>query len=303
MGEIMSLRYEQYYALLRTREFLRKILIMPKKDLITWPIGEFRSEVYACLKHFPFLDEQGQPYWSQDEFTKDRANIENDMGKGFYFSSSYDDVVMNYDDVYGADLSNRIERLAEQLEYSKDISYEDAKKLAQKRLVGGVNKVLEVYISLQNPAIIGGNNETYIDYNWDEEEGESGLFVDFYNELQYVASQYYDVDLSNWISNGFWEGGGLSDFIKAVKGSEGLAYATDEKGNLAASEIIRETLENMGFDGIIDNTVSSKFKNMQGLYNDTQHVIAFESNQIKSTDNKTWCKDNVKINLSSWKNK
>lgn len=33
---------------------------------------EMREWASRCLKHYPFLDNQGQPYWSQDEFTKDR---------------------------------------------------------------------------------------------------------------------------------------------------------------------------------------------------------------------------------------
>lgn len=66
----MSLRYEQYHALLRTREFLRELLLwegrMNKRDV--------RAKASACLKHYPFLDERGQPYWSKDPFTKDRED-------------------------------------------------------------------------------------------------------------------------------------------------------------------------------------------------------------------------------------
>ena len=64
----MSLRYEQYNALLRTREFLR--------ELIRWEgrmnKGEVRKKACACLHHYPFLDKKGQPYWSRDPYTEDR---------------------------------------------------------------------------------------------------------------------------------------------------------------------------------------------------------------------------------------
>ena len=59
---------------------------------------------------------------------------------------------------------------------------------------------------------------------------------------------------------------------------------SDENGDLANNEAVRLMLESLGYDGIIDNTVSSKFKNM-GLDEDTTHYIAFNSNQIKNIDN------------------
>ncbi len=65
----MSLRYEQYRSLLITRDFLRELLTVdgyPKTK------REMRERAYRCLRHYPFLDEQGQPYWSLDELTTDR---------------------------------------------------------------------------------------------------------------------------------------------------------------------------------------------------------------------------------------
>lgn len=70
----MSLRYEQYNALKQTRNFLR--------ELIWWegPMRktEVRERASDCLHHFPLLDDQGEPLWSQDEFTKDRDATEGD---------------------------------------------------------------------------------------------------------------------------------------------------------------------------------------------------------------------------------
>ncbi len=60
----MSLKYEQYRALVRTRQLLRGILLnkapVGKKDL--------RAAASSCLRHFPFLDERGAPMFSQDPF-------------------------------------------------------------------------------------------------------------------------------------------------------------------------------------------------------------------------------------------
>lgn len=60
----MSLRHEQHRALLRTREFLRDLLLptRPKKA------KEIKMRAYSCLRHFPFLKEDGEPMWSQDNF-------------------------------------------------------------------------------------------------------------------------------------------------------------------------------------------------------------------------------------------
>lgn len=64
----MSLRYEQYQSLRRTRKLLCTLIRARQKDL---RIGELRKEASACLRHFPYLTEQGQPIWSKDEFTED----------------------------------------------------------------------------------------------------------------------------------------------------------------------------------------------------------------------------------------
>ena len=64
----MSLRYEQYEALRRTREFLRKCLHWPgrvsKKEL--------REQSYQCLRHFPPLYDNGEPMFSNDNINIDK---------------------------------------------------------------------------------------------------------------------------------------------------------------------------------------------------------------------------------------
>lgn len=61
----MSLKYEQCTALLRTQTFLRSILqgTEPKTK------KELREKAYGCLRHFPPLNENGLPRFSNDEFT------------------------------------------------------------------------------------------------------------------------------------------------------------------------------------------------------------------------------------------
>ena len=234
------------------------------------------------------------------EFSNVRGNIENDMGIGFYFSSSLDDVKANYDDTDGPDLLNRIDRLAERLQNDLDISLFEATKKAEKKLSGGKTNIIKAFISMNNPLTIGGENDTFLDYNYSEEDGESGLLVDFFENYRMAAAGFYDVEPDRVFEDiEIYDGMMASDFVKAIKANEALAYATDEYGNMASNEILRNTFELMGFDGIVDNTVS-RF-NMDGVNEDTKHIIAFKPNQIKSVKNKSWCREENNINLSSTK--
>ncbi len=64
----MSLRCEQYYALQKTRQFLRDLMTTdtrPKKG------SELKDRAYSCLRHFPTFDEHGKPLFSRDEFGPD----------------------------------------------------------------------------------------------------------------------------------------------------------------------------------------------------------------------------------------
>ena len=232
-----------------------------------------------------------------DEFSKERGHIENDLGIGFYFSNSYDDVLVNYDDINGADLRNRIDYAAERYQEDEGMSETEAIAKATMELAGGESIILKVYLSINNPIIIGGENETYLDYDYDEDSGkESGTIVDFYEAYQYAAAGFYDVD-ANKVFEGIelYDGISASKLVHAIKNNMALVYATDEAGRLAGNEILRRAFENMGYDGIFDNTVE-RF-GMTGVYDDTQHVIAFKPNQIKSTDASSFC-DKTNINKS-----
>ena len=64
----MSLRFEQYNSLLKTRDFLRALLdpkVRPKN------ITSLKKEVISCLRHFPSLEKSGKPIFSNDEFTEE----------------------------------------------------------------------------------------------------------------------------------------------------------------------------------------------------------------------------------------
>ena len=73
-------------------------------------------------------------------------------------------------------------------------------------------------------------------------------------------------------------------------------YLYDSNGSLATNEITRMVIEKLGYDGIIDTTVSEKFKGMN-LAPDTTHYIVFNPNQIKNVTNENPT-ENPDINLS-----
>lgn len=61
----MSIKSEQYRSLLMTRNFLRELLdpkLAPKTR------KEMKSRVSRCLRHYPFLEENGKPMFSKDNF-------------------------------------------------------------------------------------------------------------------------------------------------------------------------------------------------------------------------------------------
>ena len=62
----MSLRYEQYLALARTRDLLRDLLTGENYPRTK---REMRERASRCLKHFPPLREDGEPMFSRDNFT------------------------------------------------------------------------------------------------------------------------------------------------------------------------------------------------------------------------------------------
>lgn len=64
----MSLRFEQYWALRKTRDFLYDLLDPQKRPKT---VAEMRQRVRSCTKHFPILEESGKPIWSYDDFGPD----------------------------------------------------------------------------------------------------------------------------------------------------------------------------------------------------------------------------------------
>jgi len=267
-------------------------------------------------------------------FSNQGANIENDHGKGFYFTNTPEDAAQNYAGE-GPDLTSRTERRKEMLEDEiRDLSEkqlgklakrlkvparyaEVAKALAREELVGGKAKTLNAYVKLEKPAVIGGKNETVLEmiHPMDEEgeytdEEPTGSLVDFADALKFVAGDYGDAEnideaVQEIYSDAEYDSVPLSKVMTTLRDHDAIRYATDDEGNLAASELIRSALEKAGYDGIVDNTVNKKFgserrvgRAMAGMGPDTHHVIAFHPWSIKSAEPATYDNEGKLIPLS-----
>jgi len=67
----MSLRFEQRRALLMAFRLMVDLLHPSTRPRT---VREMRERARAAIKHFPPLDENGEPMWSQDEFRTPGAN-------------------------------------------------------------------------------------------------------------------------------------------------------------------------------------------------------------------------------------
>lgn len=248
-------------------------------------------------------------------FERKYGNAEGNFGKGFYFTNDENDVNENYANENGADLEIKIDKLADELEFEEeyeDLNYDERRKIAESRYIKSEPNVVEGYLNITNPVYISKSNKgTFLDYydNYNEETDEyedepEGLLVDFVEALGEVISDYvYSYDTVERIKASIYENVYFNEGISAYDLTEKIRNldegydVTDENGNLYISEAMRQAFEVIGFDGIIDDTVSEKFKNM-GLTEDSVHYIAFNSEQIKSADPVTYDDDGNVIPLS-----
>jgi hypothetical protein len=127
----------------------------------------------------------------------------------------------------------------------------------------------------------------YDDYN-PEIEGNA---IDIIDKIVSASNSYNDVNIEELetLKNKFTDEEARmtpKDFFNALK--ETMLYATNDEGELVNSEIIREGLEDYGFDGIIQdayNEFGQGRKNgmpMEGIEYGDLHYIVFEPTHIKS---------------------
>ena len=227
-------------------------------------------------------------------FDKAKGSVEGDFGSGFYFTDNEADVTEHYEDG-GPDFDNKIARRAEQIEAEEEIDYEEAEQRAREELYKGGHK-FEVYLNIENPAIVGEtmlldgesyreeyNEEDYDDYD-DYIADVEQLLADDIDNIVWEVERNVDVNDTEGIAGILYDAyteGGIG--IEALKARINELYLEDSEGNLVGNEVTRQIIESLGYDGIIDPTVSGKW-NMD-IEEGTKHYIVFKPNQIKAVTN------------------
>ena len=251
----------------------------------------------------------GTPSGEFSIFDKSKGTVEGDFGSGFYFTDNEADVEANYEGG-GPDFENKVARLAEQIwnDNDEDLDYDEAERRARDELYKGSHK-FQTYLNIENPAIVGETilldpdkyRDEYDPDDYDSEEDYEGdverLISDDIENLIWEVERNVDVDSTDGIADILWEAiyaGGIG--VQELKDKINRLYISDSEGNLANNEVTRQIIESLGYDGIIDSTVSSKFRNM-GMEEGTTHYIVFKPNQIKNISNQNPT-DNPDINLS-----
>lgn len=282
-----------------------------------------------------------------------KGNIEGHLGKVNYFTTDESDASGNYLSD-GADITGRIDRRQDELEdglrydYQNDEnglnfqeiindfnisdneiqqlypngkpefvqSEEISRFLAEKELKGGEEKVLDLYLKLNNPVVLGkpsyfeniseesiknykedAISEIADEYGISEEDAESEYGFEVIQRASELSGEnpIYDALTEALDKNGY-DGSLSSEILQDIYDSEvdlneieksirGFDLFDNSEGELAQSQVIADFFKNLGFDAIILTDVNDRFKNM-GLSNTTSHIHIFNefNNQIKLAD-------------------
>lgn len=195
-----------------------------------------------------------------------RGTKEGQFGAVNYFTSSFSDADRNYAGE-GPDLTNRIQRRAEQIESETDgdVDGDQAVEQARQELAGENPQTLEVYVRTEKPFVVGGDASPFMEFvdfealeakaieivaeNNDITPDDVRADLDAYQDeiddarweaesetenpllvaIQTVADRH-GIDPSQIfedVAEFSSEGGRHSDIEQALRASEGLAYAED----------------------------------------------------------------------------
>jgi hypothetical protein len=276
------------------------------------------------------------------------GNIEGHLGRINYFTSEYYDARMNYGEE-GADLTGRIEQRKDQIEWEVGNALEDgtnysnvsnewgipiseieglnkseiAQKIAEKELKGGEEQVLELYLKLNNPLVLGEGpvyiesiDETELtdymedaaeeikeenvldsveeakeDYSWDvrnraiENSGAENKVIEALR-LALEGNENYN-EPSQYLPEEllYEESIDLNALDKELRKNLDEAFLENDEGELISSQVMADFYEELGYDGVILTDVHERFANM-GLHEGVSHIHIPDqyNNQIKLAD-------------------
>lgn len=207
-------------------------------------------------------------------FDINKTSGNNDLGKGHYFTTSEDEGKY-YTSTENPDVITKIESFADDAAYDAGYDYENdyddymetynAAYDQEEQRIKDEGRVIQAYIRMNNPFVISERNTISLEDSIE------------------IARNIDDRMLS-------------SDMIQYFKiNAKDGRVKTVDIANSNMSSYLSEALIKMGkYDGIIDKTVSEKFDSPKG----TEHIIAFESNQIKDASPVTYDDSGKVIPLS-----
>ncbi|NQY00731.1 MAG: hypothetical protein HRT70_06320, partial [Flavobacteriaceae bacterium] len=245
------------------------------------------------------------------------GNKEGHFGAINYFTNMEYDAEQNYL-TEGPDLTQRIERRAEQLE-NEDMEEGEARKQAESELKGTSPEVLELYVRVDNPIVIGGDKETYVeilgeedlsdfideareqlaeDQGVDESEledyeveeaardmyFENGYDIEqetpMMNAIESVSNEYdFDPNEVFEAIQDFYEGAKSGDIDAAFRNAQ-IWIEDPETGNLINSHVISQVYKELGYDAIILHDADQQFSTMD-MPSNTTHVHIFDKDNAK----------------------
>ena len=189
-----------------------------------------------------------------------------------------------------------------------DAAREAAEMLAHKTIKGESNGVVyPLKLKTKDYAVIDQKNPTHIEFRDYQAEAADDLnrsdfgsdddYEDALSELAYEmrADDYdsplatisetlrrsgVDSDKIGEITQDFYDTDSISawDLDSAIRSAE--IYAEDDLGNMIPNGAISaQVFRDLGYKGVKDNTVNTKFPTMKGMNTDTTHYITFPQNE------------------------
>jgi hypothetical protein len=224
-------------------------------------------------------------------FNADKTNPENFSGSGHYFTTDQNDAAVNYHE-RGPDLNNRIQNLADVLTRdNQTLSVPEAVKQATKQLTGGNPHSVEAYLKMENPVVLDKKGGTQFEYTYDEDTGtEAGTAIDLHDSLLKEAHALGIDGPKLWeeftseLPNGL-EGATAWDFHNALRHSDLPFDNNDPRGRIMNGELFKRVMQDMGYDGVIQNHPAKDFPNM-GISADAKHAVVWQPEQVKATSNR-----------------
>lgn len=245
-------------------------------------LGRWTTTAFTnWFKDSKVVDEQGKPlvvyHGTTTNFEQflpagdSRLRPETDWGAGNYFSDNLVDIDKNYSET-GGDLLTKVKYRSQELQIEGGLSEEKAVEQAKKELASNP-EVIPVYLSMQHPFVLGGSKETVL---------TKDQVSDFVKLLNQEAKSFQRTDYIDYISKHLLDGKEktASEIMKLY-----TPYSIDVTHQdyvVGGRELFRKTLEKAGFDGVVDHTVSEKFRYSQDIPEETTHYIVFDPTQIKS---------------------